>query len=277
MQNFISVVLILSGFPGFVFSQTLSKETIIIETSYGTMKLKLYEETPVHKANFIKLVNNHYFDSLLFHRVINNFMIQGGDHLSKRAKAGDSLGHGEIGYSLPPEFNPRIFHRKGRLAAARDGDDINPKQESSPSQFYIVMGKIRTPEDLKKYEERINTTHYTRCAREFMKTEEGKRLKNEYNRLKTENKTDSATLVNTRIETSIKAEHLRTPEYKFSKDQVETYTTVGGTPHLDGAYTVFGEVVQGLEVIDKIAGVKTDKRDRPLEDIRMKISLVREN
>lgn len=275
MQNFISLLLVLSGFLGSLSSQTLSKETILIETSYGNMKLKLYEETPLHKANFLKLVNEHFFDSLLFHRVITNFMIQGGDHLSKRAKHGDSLGHGEIGYTLPAEFNPALIHKKGRLAAARDGDDVNPKQESSPSQFYIVMGKVRTMEDLKKYEERINKTHYTNCAREFMKTGEGQRLKQEYNRLKNENKTDSAALVNNQIEAAIQSEHLKTPEYKFNKQQIETYTTVGGTPHLDGTYTVFGEVIEGLEVLDKIAAVKTDKHDRPLTDIRMKVTLIR--
>lgn len=275
MQNFISIVLLLAGFIGTLRSQTLSKETILIETEYGNMKIKLYEETPLHKANFLKLVKEHYFDSLLFHRVINNFMIQGGDHLSKHAKPGDSLGHGDIGYLVPAEFNPALIHKKGRLAAARDGDDVNPRQESSPTQFYIVMGKTRTMEDLKKYEDRINKAHYTRCAREYMKTEEGKSLKQTYNRLKNENKTDSATLINTTIEARIEAEHLKTPEYKFNKQQIDTYTTVGGTPHLDGSYTVFGEVTEGLEVIDKIAAVKTDKRDRPLTDIRMKVSLIR--
>jgi cyclophilin family peptidyl-prolyl cis-trans isomerase len=274
MQNFISLLLVLSGFLTSVSGQTLSKETVLIETAYGNMKIKLYEETPLHKANFLKLVNEHFFDSLLFHRVINNFMIQGGDQLSKRAKPGDSLGHGDIGYTIPAEFNPAIIHKKGRLCAARESDDINPKQESSASQFYIVMGKKRTLEDLKKYEERINKTHYTRCAREFIKSEEGKKLKQEYNRLKAENKTDSAAMVNTKIEAAIQAEHLKTPEYKFNKQQVDVYTTVGGTPHLDGTYTIFGEVVEGLDVIDKIASVKTDKRDRPLEDIRMRISVI---
>lgn len=274
MQNFISLLLILSGFLGGLSSQTLSKETIVIETSYGKMKLKLYEETPLHKANFLKLVREHYFDSLLFHRVINSFMIQGGDHLSKHAKPGDSLGHGELEYKLPAEFNSRLIHKKGRLAAARDGDDVNPKQESSPSQFYIVQGKVRTMDDLRKYEDRINKTHYAKTARGFMQSETGKKMKQNYNRLKTENKADSAALINTAIEAAIQAEHLKTPEYRFNKEQIDVYTTVGGTPHLDGTYTVFGEVIDGLRVLDKIAEVKTDKRDRPLEDIRMKVYLL---
>lgn len=274
MQNFISRIVLLASFFGTLSAQTLSKETILMATPYGSMKIKLYEETPLHKANFLKLVKEGYFDSLLFHRVINYFMIQGGDHLSKHATSTDTLGHGDLGYTIPAEFNSTIIHKKGRLCAARDGDEVNPLQASSATQFYIVMGKKRTLEDLKKYEERINKTHYTRCAREFMKTEDGRNLKKEYNRLKNESKTDSAALVNVRIEEKIQAEHLKTPEYKFSQYQVDTYTTIGGTPHLDGTYTVFGEVIEGLEVIDKIAGVKTDKRDRPLENIRMKVTLV---
>jgi len=256
-------------------AQTLSKETILIETNYGKMKIKLYEETPLHKANFLKLVKERVFDSLLFHRVINEFMIQGGDLLSKKAKPGDSLGHGDMGYSIPAEFNQKIIHKKGRLAAARESDEINPKFESSASQFYIVMGKKRTTEDLKKYEDRINKAHYTNCARAFMKTDEGKKLKQTYQRLKTENKVDSAAFVNAQIDAFIITENLKTPPYKFNKEHAETYTTIGGTPHLDGTYTVFGEVVEGLEVIDKIAAVKKDKRDRPLEDIRMKITLIK--
>ncbi len=273
MQNFISYSLLLLLTIELYPAQTLSKETILIETNYGTMKVKLYEETPLHKANFIKLVKQNFFDSLLFHRVINNFMIQGGDHLSKWAKVGDSLGHGDIGYTIPAEFDSILIHKKGRLCAARESDDINPKRESSASQFYLVMGKKRTMDDLKKYEDRINKTHYTNCAREFMKTELGKQLKGTYNRLKTENKSDSAEMTNTTIEAIIQTEHLKTPLYKFNATQIETYTRLGGTPHLDGSYTVFGEVIEGVEIIDKIAAVKTDTRDRPLQDIRMKIKL----
>ena len=202
-------------------------------------------------------------------------MIQGGDYLSKRAKAEDSLGDGDIGYTIPPEFKREIIHKKGRLAAARDGDDVNPTKASSATQFYIVMGKVRTMEDLKKYEERINKTHYTNCAREFIKSEAGTKLKADYNRLKNENKLDSAAAVNLKIEENIKQIHQQTPEYKFNAQQIETYTTIGGTPHLDGSYTVFGEVIKGLEVIDKIAAAKTGKRDRPLNDIRMTIKVLK--
>jgi len=271
MQNFIWLGTLFIMAFGPLGAQTQSKETVIIETAYGTMKIKLFEETPLHKANFLKLVKEGYYDSLMFHRVINHFMIQGGDKLSKRAGPGDSLGHGDIGYTVPAEFRPEIIHRKGRLCAARDGDEVNPTMASSATQFYIVMGKKRTLEELKKYEERINKAHYNRGARKYIGSEAGKAQKALYNRLKKEGKVDSASFVNLAIEQAVQQEHLKTPEYRFSPYQVEIYTTVGGTPHLDGTYTVFGEVIEGLEVIDKIAAVKTDKRDRPLEDIRMRV------
>lgn len=255
-------------------AQTLSKETIVLETSLGTMKLKLYEEAPLHKANFIKLVKEQYFDSLLFHRVIANFMIQGGDPLSKRAKAADTLGHGEIGYTIPAEINPNLIHKKGTLCAARESDDINPKFESSPCQFYIVQGKVRSLEDLKKAEDRINKARFNNAARAVMRSTEGKSLKVSYDRLKLETKLDSAELINKTIEALIKTEMEKTKDYAFSEYQKKMYNSVGGTPHLDGTYTVFGEVIEGMDVIDKIAAAKTDKRDRPQKDVRMKMRLI---
>lgn len=255
------------------YSQTLSKETLVLETSMGTMKVKLYEETPLHKANFLKLVNEHFFDSLLFHRVIQNFMIQGGDPLSKKAKTADTLGDGEIGYTIPAEINPKLIHKKGVLAAAREGDDINPNFESSACQFYIVQGKVKTPEDLKKAEDRINKATFNNAARKIMKSDEGKRLKSLYDVFKKVEKTDSAEIINNTIQELIKAEAGKKPLYVFSDFQKAAYTTVGGTPHLDGTYTVFGEVIEGLEVIDKIAVSKTNAKDRPEKDVRMKIKL----
>jgi cyclophilin family peptidyl-prolyl cis-trans isomerase len=274
-RNFISFALLVLC-PLLYSSQTPSKETLVIETVYGKMKIKLFEETPLHKANFLKLVKEGVFDSLLFHRVINLFMIQGGDPLSKRAGPGDSLGHGDLGYTIPAEFNEKLIHKKGRLCAARENDDINPLMASSASQFYLVMGRKRTPEELKKYEERINKARYVRCARAFLATDKGRNLKQQYNHYKSSALADSAALINTEIEANVMAEYANQEEYKFSAYQTETYTTIGGTPHLDGSYTVFGEVVEGIDIIDKIAAVKTDQRDRPLEDIRMKIYLMNE-
>ena len=274
MRNIICAFALLVGSFTANYAQTHMKESILLSTNYGNMTIKLFEETPLHSTNFLKLVKEGTYDSLLFHRVINAFMIQGGDPLSKRAKPGDSLGHGDLGYTVPAEFNEKLIHKKGRLCAARDGDDVNPKMASSASQFYIVMGRKRNIEELKKYEERINKARYGRCARAYINSEQGKIYKNAYNRLKQANQPDSAAIINKLIEEGVKTEYASTPEYKFNDYQVETYTKEGGTPHLDGTYTVFGEVVEGLDVIDKIAAAKTDKRDRPLEDIRMTIRLI---
>ena len=276
MQNFISLWLVFTAILGNIQAQTLSKETVLLETKFGNVKLKLYEETPLHKANFLKLVNEKFFDSLLFHRVIQNFMIQGGDPLSKLAKPGDSLGHGDIGYSVPAEFNRKLIHKKGTLCAAREGDDINPLQASSASQFYLVQGKIRTLEDLKKYEDRINKTYRDKCARAFGITDSGLVLKKEYERFKSEAKEDSATIIQARINKSVQLMYSKSPEYKFDDYQIKTYTSIGGTPHLDGTYTVFGEVIEGIEVINLIAASKTDARDRPVEDIRMRVKIIQD-
>jgi peptidylprolyl isomerase len=249
-------------------SQTFGKEVVVVETAYGKMKIRLYEETPLHRANFLKLVKNRFYDSLLFHRVINHFMIQGGDPVSRMAKPADSLGDGDVGYNVPAEFREGVIHRKGVIAAARDGDDVNPERASSGCQFYIVMGKVRTMEDLKKYEERITKTNRKRMAAKFFKTAEGQALTARYERLNRQGLTDSAAIVNADIEKSI---DVLNPPYQFSEKQIETYMSIGGTPHLDGSYTVFGEVVEGIDIIDRIAGVATGKRDRPVEDVRMKI------
>lgn len=191
-----------------------------MHTTAGVIDLCLYDETPKHKENFLKLVKEHQYDSLLFHRVIKDFMIQGGDPDSKNAAAGALLGEGDLGYTIDAEFMPQVrFHRRGVLAAAREGDDVNPTKASSASQFYIVWGKVYTKEQLDAYKE----YYQRRTGREL----------------------------------------------NITPEQEVVYTTVGGTPHLDGEYTVFGEVINGLEVVEKIQGVACDENDRPLEDIRI--------
>lgn len=189
-----------------------------ISTEYGNIKVKLYDETPLHRDNFIKLAKEGYFDGTLFHRIIEGFMIQGGDPQSKEAKPGEPLGNGGPEYTIPAEINPTFFHKKGALAAARMGDNVNPKKESSGSQFYIVHGTI------------INKDQLMQFAQSRGKT--------------------------------------------ISEKQIQDYTTIGGSPHLDGEYTVFGEVVEGLDVIDKIAAVQKDQRDRPLQDIKMTVKVL---
>lgn len=195
---------------------------VIIKTTMGDIKVKLYNETPVHRDNFVKLVKLRYFDGILFHRVIDNFMIQSGDPDSKQRVPEKLYGDGGPGYDLPAEILPEIFHKKGVLAAAREGDDVNPKRMSSASQFYIVKGKVFDEEGLNTQEERVNKRN--------------------------------------------KALGIET-EYRMSKERRDVYKTIGGTPHLDTQYTIFGEVVEGIEIADKIASVKTDKNDRPLEDV----------
>ncbi|WP_276502995.1 peptidylprolyl isomerase [Terrimonas pollutisoli] len=201
------------------------KKDVLLQTSMGDMLIRLSDSTPLHRDNFLKLVKQHYYDSSLFHRVINNFMIQGGDPDSKNAPAGKPLGEGGPSFTVPAEFRPGLFHKKGVIAAARQGDNVNPEKASNGSQFYITQGKKFTDGALDTLET------YRRNGR------------------------------------------------KIPADQREAYKTVGGTPHLDQGYTVFGEVVDGLDVIDKIAAVPTSKgadRDRPLENVMIvKASLVK--
>ena len=211
----------------FSFAQKADKQNeangkeyyVKIETSYGDIVVKLYNDTPLHRDNFIKLVKEGTYDGLIFHRVINQFMIQGGDPNSRDAKPGQMLGDGELGYTIPAEFVPEHFHKKGALAAARQGDEVNPQKASSSCQFYIVQGTTWDANRLKMVEQRMGKS--------------------------------------------------------FTPEQAEVYATLGGTPFLDGDYTVFGEVVEGMEVIDKIAAVPCGPMDRPIEDIKMKMSIIR--
>lgn len=196
------------------------KSYVLLQTDYGNMKILLYEDTPLHRENFIKLVKSGFYDGLLFHRVINNFMIQGGDPDSRNAQPGVMLGNGGPGYTIPAEFNPKYFHKKGVIAAAREGDNVNPNKESSGSQFYIVQGRVYNEATMAKIAAQMNKT--------------------------------------------------------FSEEQIKAYGTIGGTPWLDNDYTVFGEVVEGLEVIDKIAAVRCGANDRPVEDVKMTIKIIEE-
>ncbi len=191
-----------------------SKPTyVLIKTTMGDIKVKLYPRTIHHTQNFIKLVKDHYYDGVLFHRVIPGFVIQGGDPESKNAQPGQLLGNGGPGYTIPAEICPEYFHKRGALAMAREGDQVNPTRRSSGSQFYIVVGKVYTDQELNMLEKRLNT--------------------------------------------------------KFTPEQRKAYTTIGGTPFLDGQYTVFGEVVEGMDVVDKIANVERDNNDRPKQDVKI--------
>lgn len=212
---------IISFLPSFsATAQKAEKEQMIkIETSMGDMIIKLYNETPAHRDNMIKLINEGFYNDQLFHRVIKDFMIQGGDPHSVGAEKGQRLGSGGPGYTIPPEFNKNLIHKKGALAAARKGDQENPEKASSGSQFYLVQGRVLTPEEIRILTQRGVAT--------------------------------------------------------FTKESAEIYTTIGGTPHLDGAYTVFGEIVEGLDVLDAIASQPTDAYNRPLEDVIYTISIIK--
>lgn len=216
MKDFKLAFLALILVSAHTFAQKPSKKDylVTIKTEKGVMHAVLFDETPKHKANFIKLAKEKFYDGLLFHRIMPDFMIQGGDPNSRNAKDDSRIGNGDNGYKIPAEFSPKLFHQKGALAAARDN---NPAKESSGCQFYIVEGRKWNKEDLEK--------QAARAAR------------------------------------------------KPNDQQKKIYETVGGTPHLDGAYSVFGQVVDGLPVIDKISMEPRDERDRPDKNISMKVSV----
>lgn len=201
-------------------TDTAACAEVLLETTEGNIRIKLYNETPKHRDNFLKLVKIHLYDSVLFHRTIPEFMIQTGDPLSKNAKSGEPAGNGSVDYTLPAEIRmPKIYHKRGAVAAARESDDINPEWRSDGCQFYIVWGHPNNQKYMEAQQTRLDTM---------------------YN--------DSI---------------------RFSQEALTHYTTIGGTPHLDGSYTVFGEVIDGLDVVEKIQAAETDERDRPIVDRRI--------
>lgn len=241
---------------------------VLIETPYGNMKVKLYNETPLHRDNFLKLAGEGFYDGLLFHRVINGFMIQGGDPESKNAPANKRLGAGDPGYQLPAEIVDKHFHKKGALAAARQGDNTNPERKSSGSQFYIVQGKVLDDEMIVQMEEKMKfQAERTEALKMFQEKQ------NLILRLQMEGKSDSVNALRIQIQEEAEKK-VDQSMYKLKEDRKEIYKTLGGTPHLDGAYTVFGEVIEGLNVIDSIANVQTQPGDRPLLDVPMKMKIL---
>lgn len=249
-------------------------ETVVISTSMGDIKLKLYKDTPLHSENFIKLAKQGFFDSTLFHRVIEGFMIQGGDPDSKGAKPGIELGNGGPGYDIDAEILPNHMHVRGVLAAARESDDVNPERKSSGSQFYIVQGKKFTDESLNEVEKKQYSITKQKIFVNIMNRPENLALRNEF--LSADQKADSVRfkfLLDTLNGMMDKEYALLTP-FKISPEKRDIYKTIGGAPHLDGNYTIFGEVTEGMEVVDKIAAAKRDENDRPLEDIPMKVTVL---
>lgn len=253
--------------PGQKKNGNMEKETMLkIETTVGDIVVKLYNETPHHRDNFIKLAEDGTYEGTLFHRVIKDFMIQAGDPDSKEAPRGKTLGSGDVGYTVPAEFvYPKYFHKKGALAAARQGDNVNPNKESSGCQFYIVTGKVFSDSTLLSMESQKNQNRLT----DIFNAMAQKRMKDIYKMRKANDQEGLMNLQDTLFRQA-EAEAAKQPEFHFTPEQVKAYTTVGGTPHLDGEYTVFGEVVEGMDIIDKIQTVKTDRNDRPDVDIKIK-------
>lgn len=242
-----------------------NKTRVRIKTSMGDIVVRLYDETPKHRDNFVKLAKEGYFDGTLFHRVIRNFMIQGGDPDSKGAPAGKNLGTGGPDYTIPAEFVfPKLYHKRGALSAARTGDEVNPNRESSGSQFYIVWGKTYKPAELKQMERQLAMQQEQAVFNQLVADNKAKIMELRRNR-------DRAGLQELQDDliASTKAICAEKGLPKFTDEQVESYTTVGGTPFLDNQYTVFGEVEEGLEIVGKIQEVETGRNDRPKDDVVM--------
>ena len=243
--------------------------TVEIETQYGSMKVRLYDETPVHRDNFLKLAHAKFFDGTLFHRVIDGFMIQGGDPDSKKAVPGQHLGEGGPGYQIAAEIRPELFHKRGVIAAAREGDEVNPEKKSSGSQFYIAQGKTYTSGELDTLLMHRNAQLKSDIFR-VVQMEKSETL----SQCQMNGELDQFNEVIEQIKLEVDSLYAQR-KISFSKAQREAYTSIGGIPHLDGNYTVFGEVVEGLDLIDSIAKVKCDDYNRPLNNISMKIKILK--
>ncbi|MDN0048306.1 peptidylprolyl isomerase [Bacteroides gallinaceum] len=244
---------------------TNGDETLVcLETTMGDITVKLYNETPKHRDNFIKLVKEGVYDGTLFHRVIKNFMIQAGDPTSKTANDTASLGSGDVGYTIPAEFVDTRYHKRGALAAARQPDNVNPERASSGCQFYIVTGNVFSEDQLIQMEKNINQgrldTIFQNLARKHMK---------EIYKMRKANDMAGLLALQDTLEAQAKAQQLQEGIRRFTPEQIKIYTTEGGAPHLDGDYTVFGEVVEGMDAVARIEAAKTNKADRPTENIRI--------
>ncbi|MEA2043113.1 MAG: peptidylprolyl isomerase [Bacteroidota bacterium] len=246
--------------------------TFLIETTYGNITVELYDDTPKHKSNFMRLVNRGYYDNLLFHRVIVGFMIQGGDPESKNAKPGKALGQGGPDYTIKSEIKANHFHKRGALAAARKGNIINPEKRSSGSQFYIVTGKKYTMLELNQLEKRVNHGIKNQVLSNYIGKDPELKQKIEVLR-KDENFTALDSLLQ-KLSLKIKNDSIGLKAFGISPERKAVYSTIGGTPTLDGEYTVFGEVVKGMEVVEKIARVPVDKNNRPLNNIVINIKQI---
>ena len=237
-----------------------------IETTLGDITVRLYDETPIHRDNFLKLAKEGYYDGTLFHRVIKDFMIQGGDPDSKGAPAGKMLGVGGPDYTLEAEIKDNLYHKRGALAAARQGDEVNPERRSSGSQFYIVWGQVYKENQLNQLGKQIRMQKVQDAFNDLAKArrEEIMQMRRERNR---------AGLQELQDQLIAEAEN-KVGKQGLTDEQMQLYSTVGGTPHLDGQYTVFGEVEEGLNVVEQIQNTATGRADRPTNDIDMRMTII---
>ncbi len=249
-------------------NSAVNSNIYVVETEFGNMKIKLYDSTPKHRDNFKKLVADTFYNGTLFHRIIPGFMIQGGDPSSKTAKNGHRLGAGNLSYKVDPEFVDSLIHKKGAIAAARQADNVNPTMSSSGSQFYIVQGTLVEQGKLAQIEKNINARRKRALAPILFKDSLNMELRNNFLRTRTNNQMDSARYFGSQLEEKL-TEAFKGKEFTYSQKHIALYDSLGGAPHLDGAYTVFGEVVSGLNIIDSIANAKKDGANRPLKDIKM--------
>ncbi|NPA36648.1 MAG: peptidylprolyl isomerase [Chlorobi bacterium] len=264
---FISFIFLLLSQSEF-YAQT--KEPVYyvnIITNMGTMKVKLYNETPHHRDEFLKLAAEGRYNGTLFYRVVKNFVIQGGSSDSRNAPPGKHIGYGNP-VNIDSEFSDKCFHKKGAICAPRQPEEINHFKMSDIGQFYIVQGRKYTNEELDMIEKSVNNPIMIKLKRKYYLPH-----KEELARLKKENPREFNKLLR-KIKDDIAFDYALSDKKEFTEEQRKAYTTIGGTPELDGEYTVFGEVVQGLDVIDKIASVPTDKNNRPLKDVTIKVSIV---
>ncbi len=253
----------------FLFSCSQYKDDsqyIKILSDKGEIIIRLYNQTPKHRDNIIKLAQEKFYDGQIFHRIINNFVVQGGDPTTKKAAPDSLYGNADSGYLIDAEIVDSLIHKRGTVGMAREGDDINPDKKSSGSQFYIVKGKVLSNQQLDELEKKRDSQNKTKLYKKLLSE----------NLLKQKNQAKIDT-ISISLEASIAIDSIweSYPKFKFSEKQRKVYTSIGGIPHLDGNYTVFGEVVKGMEIVDELSSVQTDKNNRPIQDIKFSVSVIK--
>lgn len=239
---------------------------IKVVTDKGEIVIRLYDQTPKHRDNIIKLASEKFYDGQIFHRIINNFVVQGGDPTTKKAQPDTLYGNADSGYLIDAEIVDTLIHKRGAVGMAREGDDINPEKKSSGSQFYIVKGKVFTNQQLDELEIKRNSQNKSKLYKKL--------ISEKLEKFKNQSKVDTVSIS---LDVSMKIDSIweKYPKFKFTEKQRKVYTTIGGIPHLDGNYTVFGEVTQGMAIVDELSAVQTDKNDRPFKDIKFSISVLK--